>query len=166
MLCRPWPKGAQPPNPRASSNGTGWQCRIPRAMGLRDQTRGRLLSYRTVNRPSSPPPRPLVGYRSGAAGAATRGEGGRPRPFSHWGSRQRDHPKPRRCNLRAPSGRRKADVDGTRTPRATFHRAIDRGNLLVAEMTAREIGRITLAEALEHRFVERRAASDVRRHRR
>jgi hypothetical protein len=30
-------------------------------------------------------------------------------------------------------------------PRATFLRAIERGNLLVAETTAREIGRLALA---------------------
>jgi hypothetical protein len=34
-------------------------------------------------------------------------------------------------------------------PRATFHRAIERGNLLIAETTARELGKITLVEALE-----------------
>ena len=34
-------------------------------------------------------------------------------------------------------------------PRAIFQRAIDRGNLLVAENTLREIGRVTLAEALQ-----------------
>jgi hypothetical protein len=34
-------------------------------------------------------------------------------------------------------------------PRAIFNRAIERGNLVVAEMTAREIGRISLVEALE-----------------
>jgi hypothetical protein len=34
-------------------------------------------------------------------------------------------------------------------PRAIFKRAVEHGNLLVAEMTARELGRITLAEALE-----------------
>jgi hypothetical protein len=44
-------------------------------------------------------------------------------------------------------GRRTFTAQGH--PRATFHRAIDRGNLLVTEMTAREIGRITLAEALK-----------------
>ena len=33
-------------------------------------------------------------------------------------------------------------------PRAIFKRAIENGNVLVAEMTARELGRITLAEAL------------------
>ena len=34
-------------------------------------------------------------------------------------------------------------------PRAIFKRAIERGNVLVADMTAREIGRISLLEALE-----------------
>jgi hypothetical protein len=34
-------------------------------------------------------------------------------------------------------------------PRAIFQRAIDRGNLLVAENTLREIGRVTLTEALQ-----------------
>ena len=34
-------------------------------------------------------------------------------------------------------------------PRAVFRRAIERGNLLVAEATAREIGRLGLAEALD-----------------
>lgn len=32
--------------------------------------------------------------------------------------------------------------------RSVFHRAVERRNLLVAEMTAREIGRISLDEAL------------------
>jgi hypothetical protein len=34
-------------------------------------------------------------------------------------------------------------------PRAIFHRAIERRNLLIAEMTAREIGSVSLDEALE-----------------
>ena len=33
-------------------------------------------------------------------------------------------------------------------PRAIFNRAIENGNVLAAEMTARELGRITLEEAL------------------
>jgi hypothetical protein len=33
-------------------------------------------------------------------------------------------------------------------PRAIFERAVERGNLVVAEMTARELGRLTLEEAL------------------
>jgi hypothetical protein len=37
----------------------------------------------------------------------------------------------------------------TGTPRAYFQRAIERGNLVVAEVTAREIGRISLVEAME-----------------
>ena len=34
-------------------------------------------------------------------------------------------------------------------PRAIYKRAIERGNLLVAEMAAREVGSLTLVEALE-----------------
>jgi hypothetical protein len=34
-------------------------------------------------------------------------------------------------------------------PRATFHRAIERGNLLVAETSLRDLGRPTLEELLE-----------------
>src|SRR5262245_5378862 len=34
-------------------------------------------------------------------------------------------------------------------PRTIFKRAIERGNLVVAEATAREVGRLTLTEALE-----------------
>jgi hypothetical protein len=34
-------------------------------------------------------------------------------------------------------------------PRTVFKRALERGNLLVAEATAKEIGRISLADALE-----------------
>jgi hypothetical protein len=49
-------------------------------------------------------------------------------------------------------------------PRATFKRAIERGNLMVAEVTAREIGRITLAEALELTILI--ARRDPRRHQR
>jgi hypothetical protein len=33
-------------------------------------------------------------------------------------------------------------------PRAIFKRAIENGNVLVAEMAARELGRITLSESL------------------
>jgi hypothetical protein len=33
-------------------------------------------------------------------------------------------------------------------PRAIFKRAIERGNVVLAEMTARELGRLTLEEAL------------------
>ena len=34
-------------------------------------------------------------------------------------------------------------------PRAIFNRAIERGNLLMAETTAREMGRVSLMEALK-----------------
>ena len=47
-------------------------------------------------------------------------------------------------------------------PRATFNRAIERGNLLIAEATAREIGKVSLAEALE--LVALIAQHDPRRH--
>jgi hypothetical protein len=40
------------------------------------------------------------------------------------------------------------DVTAPGHPRAIFRRAIERGNLLVAETTAREIGRVTLVELL------------------
>ena len=46
-------------------------------------------------------------------------------------------------------------------PRAIFKRAIENGNLLVAEMTARELERITLAEALDLTALV--AAKDPRR---
>jgi hypothetical protein len=35
-------------------------------------------------------------------------------------------------------------------PRAIFKRAVERGNLVIAEATAREIGRLTLEEAHAH----------------
>jgi hypothetical protein len=47
-------------------------------------------------------------------------------------------------------------------PRAIFHRAIERGNLVVAEVTAREIGRVSLMEALE--LTALIALKDSRRH--
>jgi hypothetical protein len=34
-------------------------------------------------------------------------------------------------------------------PRAIFKRAIERGNIVLAEMTARELGRVSLEEALQ-----------------
>ena len=34
-------------------------------------------------------------------------------------------------------------------PRTVFRRALERGNLLVAEATAREVGQVSLGEALE-----------------
>ena len=47
-------------------------------------------------------------------------------------------------------------------PRATFQRAIERGNLLVAETTLREIGRVSLVEALQ--LTALIAVKDPRRH--
>ena len=47
-------------------------------------------------------------------------------------------------------------------PRATFQRAIERGNLLVAETVLREIGRVSLVEALQ--LTALIAVKDPRRH--
>jgi hypothetical protein len=47
-------------------------------------------------------------------------------------------------------------------PRAIFQRAIEHGNLILAEGMAREVGQITLAEALE--LVALVAQKDPRRH--
>jgi hypothetical protein len=47
-------------------------------------------------------------------------------------------------------------------PRATFNRAIERGNLLVAETVLRELGRPTLGELLELTILI--AQRDPRRH--
>jgi hypothetical protein len=47
-------------------------------------------------------------------------------------------------------------------PRAVFQRAIERENLLVAENTLREIGRVTLVEALQ--LTALIAVKDSRRH--
>jgi hypothetical protein len=47
-------------------------------------------------------------------------------------------------------------------PRAIFKRAIERGNLPVAEVTAREMGKVTLEEALE--LTALIAFKDPRRH--
>jgi hypothetical protein len=46
----------------------------------------------------------------------------------------------------APEGGRRITAQGH--PRSIFNRAIERGNLLVAETTAREIGRVSLLESL------------------
>jgi hypothetical protein len=47
-------------------------------------------------------------------------------------------------------------------PRTVFRRALERGNLLVAEATAKEIGRLSLDEALELTLLI--AQEDPRRH--
>jgi hypothetical protein len=53
-------------------------------------------------------------------------------------------------------------LTATGHPRAIFRRAIERGNLVVADVTAREIGRISLMEALELSALI--ALKDSRRH--
>ena len=45
--------------------------------------------------------------------------------------------------------RRGAASSSRGRPRTIFRRALERGNLVLAEVTAREIGRVTIAEALE-----------------
>jgi hypothetical protein len=47
-----------------------------------------------------------------------------------------------------PSGPTGGVVTAQGHPRAIFKRAVERGNLIVAEATARELGRLTLEEAL------------------
>ena len=49
------------------------------------------------------------------------------------------------CEPPGPTGA----VDGAEHPRAIYKRAIERGNVLIAEMAAREVGSLTLSEALE-----------------
>jgi hypothetical protein len=55
------------------------------------------------------------------------------------GSRVHGRLRPRRSHATSSQGH----------PRAIFRRAIDRGNLILAETSAREVGRLTLTEALE-----------------
>jgi len=45
--------------------------------------------------------------------------------------------------------RRGSPSTSQRHPRTIFRRALQRGNLVLAEVTAREIGRVTIAEVLE-----------------
>ena len=49
----------------------------------------------------------------------------------------------------APSGPGEACTGNHGTPTAIFRKAIERGNLVVAEATALELGRLDLADALE-----------------
>lgn len=65
-----------------------------------------------------------------------------------------------RCGRRPAPGRRTLTAQGH--PRAIFNRAVERGNLLIAETTAREIGRISLVEALQ--LTALIAQKDPRRH--
>jgi hypothetical protein len=55
--------------------------------------------------------------------------------------------------VRRPSGPDWRAVTAQGNPRAIFKRAIERGNLMLAEATARELGRITLDEALSLLFL-------------
>ena len=61
-----------------------------------------------------------------------------------------------------PSGPGKAGLTAQGHPRATFQRAIERGNLLIAETVLREIGRVSLVEALQ--LTALIAVKDPRRH--
>ena len=54
-----------------------------------------------------------------------------------------------RLDSKGPSGPGKADVDGAGPSESDLHRAIERGNLFVAEKVLRELGRPTLVELLE-----------------
>jgi hypothetical protein len=53
----------------------------------------------------------------------------------------------RLSNRPAPEGEGHVTAQGH--PRAIFNRAIERGNLLVAETTARQMGRVSPVEALD-----------------
>ena len=79
--------------------------------------------------------------------------------FSH--TRAHDAPDGTRVSSlsRPAPGRRTLTAQGH--PRAPFIRAVDRGNLLVAETTAREIGKVSLGEELELALI---AQHDSRRH--
>jgi hypothetical protein len=61
-----------------------------------------------------------------------------------------------------PSGPGEACTTAQGHPRAIFQRAIECGNLLVAQNTLREIGRVTLVEALQ--LTALIAVKDPRRH--
>jgi hypothetical protein len=54
-----------------------------------------------------------------------------------------------RCSSRPPPAPERHTSQPRGHPRTIFKRAIERGNLIVADMTIREIGRVTLVEALE-----------------
>ena len=72
-----------------------------------------------------------------------RGEGRRLRLLERW----RRDPSP--VESAAPSGPGEAHAGNHGTPTAIFRKAIERGNLVVAEVTALEVGRLDLADALE-----------------
>jgi hypothetical protein len=70
----------------------------------------------------------------------------------------------RLSRLLAPAPERSSRLGAAGNSRAYFRRAIERGNLVVAKVTAREIGRISLVEALELTALV--ARHDPKRHRR
>jgi hypothetical protein len=59
----------------------------------------------------------------------------------------RDFDPPRLTNAARPRGGGASTSQGH--PRTIFRRALERDNLVLAEVTARQIGRVTIAEALE-----------------
>jgi hypothetical protein len=71
-------------------------------------------------------------------------------------------PEPVAGSLVTAAGPGKASTTAQGHPRAIFQRSIERGNLLVAETTLREIGRVTLTEALQ--LTALIAVKDPRRH--
>jgi hypothetical protein len=76
-----------------------------------------------------PPSEPTGFYLDGAGGRLL------PRPLSRLATPSR------------PQGGANSTSQGQ--PRTIFRRALERGNLVRAEVTAREVGRVTIAEALE-----------------
>jgi hypothetical protein len=70
----------------------------------------------------------------------------------------------RPASPRRPAPGRRTELTAQGHPRTIFRRAIERGNLMIAEVTAREIGHISLLEALE--LTALIAQKDPGRHRR
>ena len=69
---------------------------------------------------------------------------------------------PTRLQAHIASGPRRQAVDGAGISESTFQRAIERGNLLVAKTVLRELGRVSLFEALQ--LTALIAPEDPRRH--
>jgi hypothetical protein len=78
------------------------------------------------------------------------------------GPRADDPAQPQCGKLAEPSGPSRTAVTGQGHPRSIFRRAIEHGNLILAEGMARELGQVTLGEALE--LVALVAQKDSRRH--
>jgi hypothetical protein len=66
-----------------------------------------------------------------------------------WGHSARFGARARPLDLRDRLGPRGGPSTPQGHPRAIFGQALERDNLVLAEVTAREIGRVTIAEALE-----------------